>query len=147
MEQMELTTRARILLLYANTYDMLDEKQQQKTGCSVHYLFYGDSGEQIATQSEYDTSRPVGYQRAKCSIEMALRSKIPYAPAIYDGEFVMSVGSDGKPVLKLRDVAFVSMADIVPRVNPGVVVPGMVVPCPYQAAPEDSRPAKAAAKT
>lgn len=146
MEQTELTTRARILVLYAKTYDMLDEKQQQKTGCSVHYLFYGDSGEQIATQSEYDVSRPVGYQRAKCSIEAALRSKIPYAPALYDGEFVMSVNGDGKPVLKLRDVAYVSMADIVPRVNPGVVVPGMVTPCPYQAAPDRGRAAGAAAK-
>lgn len=124
----DFTTTSRIMILFANTYDMLDERQQQRTGCSIHYLFFGENGEQIATQTEYDVNKPVGYQRAKCSIDMALRAKIPFAPAIYDGEFMMTVGSDGKPVLKLKDVSFVSMVDISPRMDPSVMVPGMTIP-------------------
>ena len=35
-----------------------------------------------------------------------------YVPGIYDGTFEMTVGSDGKPVLKLVDVDFVAPAVI-----------------------------------
>lgn len=36
-------------------------------------------------------------------------------PGIYDGTFEMTVGSDGKPVLKLVDVDFVDAAVISPK--------------------------------
>lgn len=123
----ELNTKAKILILFANTYDMLDEKQQQRTGYTVHYLFWGEDGEQFFTQSEWDPNKPVGIQRAKCSIDMSLRAKIPFAPAVYEGDFRMTVGSDGKPVLKLCDVAYVSHIDVKGKTIPGMVVPGMVV--------------------
>ena len=53
----------------------------------------------------------------------------------------MTVGSDGKPVNRLRDVAFISHLEIKPKVLPGFVVQGMIQP---EAAPEAKEPGKAA---
>lgn len=131
---MELKSKAKIVILFAKTYDMLDEKQQQKKGCTVHYLFWGANGEELAEQSEWNIEKPVGVQRAKCSIDYDLRAKVPIAPALYEGDFVMTVGSDGKPVSRLVDVAYISNVDIKPRVVNGLVVPGMVTPAPEQTA-------------
>lgn len=105
---MEMTSKAKILVLFANAYDMKDEAGKQVSGTTVHYLFWGENGEQFAPQVSANTSAPVGYQRAKCSLPFNSRNDIPYAPAVYEGDFVMSVGSDGKPVLKLSAVKFLS---------------------------------------
>lgn len=35
-------------------------------------------------------------------------SKITSAPGLYDAEFEMNVGSDGKPTLKIQDLDYVS---------------------------------------
>lgn len=136
---MELKSKAKILVLYAKTYDMLDEKQNQKKGCSVHYLFWGESGEELLEQSEWDIQKGVGVQRAKCSVDYDIRVKCPIAPALYEGEFVMEVGSNGKPVSKLVDLAYICNVDIKPRYVNGLIVPGMVTPTP-----EDSKADKAA---
>lgn len=126
MEYGNMTSKAKIVILFANAYDMLNEKQKQMTGCTVHYLFWGEDGEQLMEQSEWDPTKPVGVQRAKCSIDATLRNKIPIAPALYEGSFEMAVGSDGKPVLRLKDVAYISNISIKPKVIPGLAVPGMV---------------------
>ena len=52
--------------------------------------------------------------------------------------FYMTVGGDGKPVMKLRDVAYVSNVEFKEKVIPGMVIPGMVVP----EAPADAKDAK-----
>jgi hypothetical protein len=135
----ELTSKAKILVLFANAYDMQDDRGRQMTGCSVHYLFWGENGEALWSQVEYDPSKPVGVQRAKCSMDSALRSKLAVAPALYEGTFVTTTGGDGKPVLKLRDVAYISHVDFVPRVISGFVVNGMIQP--EVAAPVDAAPA------
>jgi len=123
-----MTSKTNILILFANAYDMLNEKQQQMTGCSIHYLFYGEAGEALHGQSEWDASKPVGIQRAKCSADASVRSKITIAPAIYEGTFEMRVGGDGKPVLRLVDVSYICNVDFSPRFIPGLIVPGMKVP-------------------
>lgn len=128
MKGLEMETNARILVLFANTYDMLTDDKKQMTGCTVHYLFWGENGEGLLEQSEWDVSKSVGIQRAKCSIDAALRTKIPIAPALYDGDFVMTVGGDGKPILKLKDISFISCVRITPHVIDGLVVPGMADP-------------------
>lgn len=120
-----MTSKSNILILFANSYDMLNEKQQQMTGCSIHYLFYGEAGETLLEQSEWDVSKPVGIQRAKCSADSSVRAKISIAPAIYEGTFEMRVGGDGKPVLRLVDVAYICNVDFKPRFVPGLVVTGM----------------------
>lgn len=125
---MELTNKAKILVLFANAYDMQDDRGRSMTGCSVHYLFWGEHGEALLSQSEFNPAKPVGYQRAKCSMDYDLREKLVVAPALYEGTFITVTGGDGKPVLKLKDVAFISHVDFVPHVIPGFFAPGMVDP-------------------
>lgn len=130
-------TKAKIVILFANTYDMLDERGNARTGCSIRYLFWGESGEKLLEESQWDVTQPVGVQCSKASIDASLRVKIPIAPALYEGSFVLATGGDGKPVLKLQDVAYVSNISITPRVVPGIVVPGMVGTAPVgPSAPE-----------
>lgn len=123
-----MTSHARILVLYASTYDMLNERQDKVTGCTVRYLFWGEGGEALWEQSEWDPRKPVGVQVAKCSIDIAMREKIPVAPALYDGDFEITTGGDGKPVMRLRNIAYVSNVRIASHINPGFTVPGMVPP-------------------
>lgn len=127
---MELTNKAKILVLFANQYQITDEKTGEVTnsGTSVHYLFWGEAGENLITQSEWDASKSVGMQRAKVSLYFDARTKIPLAPAIYEGSFEFSVGSDGKPVLKLIDVAYVANVEMKEKVVDGLEVPGMIKP-------------------
>lgn len=124
----QLSNKAKILILFANAYDMQDDRGRAMQGCSVHYLFWGENGEQLFPHSELDNTRPVGVQRAKVSMDFALRSKVPVAPALYEGEFITVVGGDGKPVLKLQDVSYISDILMFPRILPGMAVPGMVSP-------------------
>lgn len=132
-----LTSKAKIMILFANQYDMKDESGNKLTGCSVHYLFWGEDGEAVASEAEFDPTKPVGVQRAKCSVESVLRNKIVVAPGLYEGTFEMTTGSDGKPVNRLRDVAFISHLEIKPKILPGFVVQGMIQP-------ETKEPGKAA---
>lgn len=125
---MEFTNKAKILVLFANAYNIKDESNKVVCGTSVHYLFWGENGEQLLEQSEWDESKPVGVQRAKCSLDFDARKKIPIAPAIYEGTFQMAVGSDGKAVLKLVDVAYFSNFKIEEKHVSGLQVPGMVEP-------------------
>ena len=137
-----LTSKAKIVILFANQYDMKDESGNKLTGCSVHYLFWGEDGEAVASESEFDPAKPVGVQRAKCSVESVLRNKIVVAPGLYEGTFEMTTGSNGKPVNRLRDVAFISHLEIKPKVLSGFYVQGMIPP--ETPAPEVKEPGKAA---
>ena len=123
---MEFTSKSKILVLFANAYEMKDDQGNVVKGCSVHYLFWGEHGEQMIEQSQWDPTKSVGVQRAKCSLDFDIRKKIPIDPAIYEGEFIMTVGGDGKPVLKLQDVAYVSNVQMREKVVEGLEVPGMI---------------------
>lgn len=104
----EISNRMRILVTFANTYDMPAEVgRDAMKGCTVQYFFLGESGAGMQPVQEWDVSLPVGYQRSKVSLDFAKRAKISVAPAIYDGTFEMVVGGDGKPVAKLVDVDYV----------------------------------------
>lgn len=120
------TNKAKILVLFANCYDMVADGRQV-AGCSVHYLFWGEQGEALLEQSEYDVSKPVGVQRAKVSMDSVMRVRVPIAPAIYEGTFETRVGGDGKPVLRLVDIAYYSNVEFKERIVPGLVVPGMII--------------------
>lgn len=136
-----ITSKAKIVIFFANTYNMLNERQEQMKGCTVHYMFWGEDGEKLMEQSEWDVNKPVGVQRAKCSVDFDLRTKMPIAPALYEGDFIMTVGGDGKPVLKLTDVSYISNIRIQPKVVNGIVVPGMKQPEP-EAETKDAKAAK-----
>lgn len=98
--------RQKILVTFANCYDV-----EGVRGMTLNYFFFGENGELL--QSINDLSGgPVGYQRAKCSMKFEDRGKISFVPGIYDAEFTMTVGSDGKPALKVADLTFVGKAEI-----------------------------------
>lgn len=123
---MEMTSKAKVVVLFANAYELENEQREKIKGCTIHYLFWGENGEAIAEQSEWDVTKPVGVQRAKVSLDYDVRRKIPIAPALYEADFRMTVGADGQPVLRMQDIAYVSNLDIKAKVVPGIVVPGMV---------------------
>ena len=120
-----LTSKALIMVLFANTYEMTNEKGQAMSGCTVHYMFWGEHGETLLPKAEYNPQKPVGQQRAKCSMDISLREKLVIAPAIYEGTFVTNVGGDGKPVLKLVDINYLAEVSMVPKILPGFNCPGM----------------------
>ena len=143
MSNRAITSKAKIVILFANQYDIKDDSGTKLTGCSVHYLFWGEDGEGLVSEAEFDPTKPVGVQRAKCSVDAVLRNKIVVAPGLYEGSFEMTTGSDGKPVNRLRDVAFISHLEIKPKVLPGFFVQGMVPP---ETVPQDVKDAGKAAK-
>lgn len=97
--------KARILLMYAGEYDMKGEDGRQMSGCILNYYFYGEKGEQLNQQ--WSDAGPVGFQRAKCNADTNIRQQIHAAPGIYDADFSMKVGSDGKPVLLVESLQYV----------------------------------------
>lgn len=109
----EISNKMRILVTFANTYDMPAENgRDAMKGCTVHYFFLGENGEAFRPQISSDPSLPIGYQRSKVSLDYTKRGKIDVVPGVYDGEFTMSVGSDGKPTLKLIDLSYVRSLDL-----------------------------------
>jgi hypothetical protein len=136
---MEFTSKSDIMIFYANAMDSKSADGSDLKGCSVHYLFWGDNGTALIGQSEPDVTKSVGMQRGKSWVDYGLREKIRIAPAIYEGTFAMMVGSDGKPVLKLVDVAYKSNVKMEAYTVNGLHIPGMV----EDASPEkDSKEAK-----
>ena len=142
MANVSLTSKAKIVILFANQYDMKDEDGNKLAGCSVHYMFWGENGEVLASEAEFDPTKPVGIQRAKCSVDSVLRNKIVVAPGLYEGTFEMTVGSDGKPVNRLLYVAFLPPLETKPKPLPGFILQRMFQP--EAPAPEAKAPGKAA---
>lgn len=120
---MDFKTKADVLVFFANAIDTKGEDGSQIRGCTIHYVFLNNM---IGVQSEYDLTKPVGMQRGKSWVDYQMRDKVRIAPAIYEGTFEMAVGSDGKPTLKLVDIAYKSNVQFVPYVLPGLDLPGMV---------------------
>lgn len=100
--------KQKILLLYANQYSMKDEDGRLVEGVSCNYYL------NTSLEAVGNADGSVGMRAAKGSIPFELFFKIKKAPAIYDAEFVMKVGSDGKPVLTIADLDFVEEVKIVP---------------------------------
>lgn len=103
---MEMTSKMNILITYAKSYDIKEEGKEAMRGVTVNYFFFGNEGEQIKPMHSLKPDEAIGYQRGKVSLDYEMRSKIPCAPGIYEGDFIMAIGADGKPVLKLVDVTF-----------------------------------------
>lgn len=98
-----------IILLYAGRYEIVDERTGViNRGVTCNYYFNTD------LKAEDNANGTKGTRPAKGSIDYALWDKIVVAPAIYNAKFEMTVGSDGKPVLKIVDLDYMSDAKIVP---------------------------------
>ena len=91
--------KAQIIVLYAGQYSMTDERTGTiNEGTSVSYYFNTD----LSAVDNTDGTK--GMRPAKSTCEFLLMGKIKKAPALYEAEFDMKIGSDGKPVLKIMDL-------------------------------------------
>lgn len=88
-------TKSLILVTYARQYDI----DGSTKGCSVNYYFLNERGEFMRTDAD-------GQQNAKVSMQFEDRDKFTEIPAVYEGTFSMTIGSDRKPTLRLTDVKF-----------------------------------------
>lgn len=101
--------KMQIILLYASQYSIADERTGVITqGVTCNYYFNTD------LKAEDNTNGSKGTRPAKGSLDFNLMQKVVAAPALYDAEFQMAVGSDGKPVLKIVDLDYISDVSIVP---------------------------------
>jgi hypothetical protein len=99
----------KILVTFANVWKM----DSGATGCTINYFMFGENGELMEPRDDL-SGGPVGQQRAKCSLDVNMRQKISFVPGIYDAMMSYKIGSDGKPVLTVEDLDFVSPAVIKP---------------------------------
>lgn len=101
--------KQQIILLYAAQYRMVDEKTGEvSAGVTCNYYFNVD------LHKIDNTNGSKGTRPAKGSMDYLLMGKIREAPALYDAEFEMNVGSDGKPVLKIKDLDYISSIGMMP---------------------------------
>ncbi|WP_125141653.1 hypothetical protein [Clostridium transplantifaecale] len=95
--------KQQIILLYAGQYAIVDEKTGAiNQGVTCNYYF------NVNLSAEDNTNGTKGTRPAKSSCDYNLMNKIVKAPGLYDAEFSMNIGSDGKPVLKICDLEFIS---------------------------------------
>lgn len=98
-----------IILLYAGQYSMVDERSGEiNKGTTVNYYFNTD----LTAADNTDGTK--GMRPAKSTCDHLLMHKILKAPALYDAQFDMKIGSDGKPVLKIVDLEFIDEIKMVP---------------------------------
>ena len=91
------------ILLYAGQSQNTDETTGEiKQGVTCNFYFNTD------LRAEDNKNGSKGTRPAKGSIDFQLMKKIKSAPALYNAKFEMSIGSDGKPVLKILDLDYVS---------------------------------------
>lgn len=104
--------RQNIIVLYAGTYSVQDDKTGViNSGLTIVYYF------NTSLDCIDNTNGTVGTRPAKCSVPVELMHKVVKAPALYDAEFTMNIGSDGKPVLKICDLSYLSPVVIQPVYN------------------------------
>lgn len=92
------------------------------TGCTVNYFFLDENGHIPTVVTGLSGS--AGYQRAKVSLPAEERHKFVIVPGRYTGRFQMTVGSDGKPVLKMVEIMQYKYPMYMSNINPDSVVGG-----------------------
>lgn len=106
--------RSKILVMYAGSYNIpARDGQDANSGLSIEYYFWGENGETLAPKFGADGISGTRRSKANLNIELFDR-KVQFIPAIYEGDFEMKVGSDGKPILNLTDLDFISKVSITP---------------------------------
>lgn len=101
--------KSKIVIMAANCYEMTDEVTQQKNaGMVVEYYFFGENGEASFEPKFAQYQEHVGVRRSKANCLPEFTNKLKNVPALYEGDFDMAIGSDGKPVLKLVDFEYLS---------------------------------------
>lgn len=93
-------TQAEIIVLSADAIKT-DSKDGAISGMSVFYSF------NTTFDSIYNSPTSYGQKPGKIWMDYDKVEKIVSAPAKYIGTFVMKIGSDGKPVLQLKDLDYI----------------------------------------
>lgn len=93
-------TRAPIIVLSADAIQT-DTKDGKISGMSVFYTF------NTSFDNVYNNPQSFGQKPGKIWMDHDRIEKIVAAPAKYIGTFGMKVGSDGKPVLVLKDLDYI----------------------------------------
>lgn len=99
--------KMKILVTFANIWKM----DNGNSGLTLNYFMFGENGE-LMNSEQHLSGGPVGQQRAKCSLDPNMRDKVTWVPGVYDATMSYKIGSDGKPVLTVEDLAFVGKASI-----------------------------------
>ena len=99
-----------VLLLFASPYSIVDEKSGQvNEGVSCMYTF----NSALKPMCEDGVK---GVRTAKVSLPLEVyKEKIQDVPAIYSGIFSYVVGSNMQPVLKLVDLDFKHLVEVVEK--------------------------------
>lgn len=92
--------KMKIILLYARGYS-ITENGKTNEGITVQYLI-NDNLDPVRTTDER------GFRVTKGSMPTSEWPSISDCPALYEGTFKMSTGSDGKAQLKLITCSFIS---------------------------------------
>lgn len=101
-----------VVIMFANPYRMeIEDTREIREGLTVEYYVFGENGEALKPVADAGNGA-LGIRRSKCSMDASMKDKLMYVPGIYDGQFEMTVGSDGKPTLKLVDIDFIGKCQI-----------------------------------
>ncbi len=101
--------KQQIIILSANPYSIRDEASgRTNEGVSVSYLMNAD------LEPVFGENGTLGVRPAKGTLAKAQLSNITAAPALYEAELDMSIGSDGRPALRIKEVQYVSCINAVP---------------------------------
>lgn len=100
--------RQRIILLFANAYQMRDDDGRAIEGVTCNYYF------NTSLEAVNNVNGSVGTRPAKGNMPYETFLKVKKAPALYDAEFELGVNKDGKPVLNIIDVDYVDDVRFVP---------------------------------
>lgn len=103
-----LGSRMQILVMYGSPFSLTDEETGEiREGLTIEYYMFGDNGEQLQPAANASAGAALGIRRAKCSMDVSMKDKLMYVPGVYDAEFQMNVGADGKMNLKAVSLEYV----------------------------------------
>lgn len=98
--------KMRILVMAAMPYDIKNDDGTVNSGITVEYYFFPT--DDSLKPEFFNMEGLTGYRRAKAALQTVVSQNFCTIPAVYDGNFEMTIGSDGKPKLALRDVSLVA---------------------------------------
>ena len=96
------------VLLSARRYDFKDDAGKQVDGVTLTYIT-----EDVETDGDTRGCQPMSVAGSSL-----VWSKLRDVPGVYDLDFKQRPGPNGKPTLKLVDLAFVSRVEMVPNELP-----------------------------
>ena len=92
--------KQKIIVLSVNPYSM-NNNGNVSEGTSIRYL-------PVDNLDPVRMDKDLGTRPAKDNLPYDWRFRFPSAPALYEAELAMKVGSDGKPTMYIADIAYLS---------------------------------------